>query len=70
MSHLVGNISLGVPLRAEDSTDLSVAEARYAARASLAPHTHELSYFSLVLRGGFEEQVNCGPFPGRFSAWR
>jgi len=57
MSHLLGNITLGVPLRAEDSTDLIVAEARYAPQASLAPHTHELSYFSLVLRGGFEEQV-------------
>jgi AraC family transcriptional regulator len=57
MSHLERNITLGVPLRATDWTDLSVAEARYAPRACLAPHAHELAYFSLVLRGGFEEQV-------------
>jgi AraC family transcriptional regulator len=57
MSHLVGNITLGVPLRATDWTDLSVVVARYAPRVRLAPHTHEFSYLSLVLRGGFEERV-------------
>jgi AraC family transcriptional regulator len=57
MSRLLDDITLGEALRVADLTELSVTEARYVPWAFLAPHAHELPYFSLVLRGGFEERV-------------
>lgn len=57
MTHPVDNITSGVPIRAWDGPDLSVAEARYTPGACLAPHAHDLTYVSLVLRGAGEDRV-------------
>jgi AraC family transcriptional regulator len=57
MTDPVEDMTSGVPIRAWDGPDLSVAEACYAPGVCLVPHAHELSYVSLVLRGAGEERV-------------
>jgi AraC family transcriptional regulator len=57
MATKVKDNTLGRQIRGADFQEFSIAETSYAPGARLAPHDHDFTYLSLVLRGGFEESV-------------
>ena len=53
---LVPGTFLGVPIRTRSETGIIFTEYRYEPLTKLRSHSHELAYFSFVLRGSYEEQ--------------
>lgn len=54
---LLSAVTLGEPVRTAAGAGFSVADVIYAPDAEMAPHAHERTYLSFVLRGSFIEEA-------------